>query len=143
MKTLSIRQPWAWLIVNGYKTVENRSRSLGNHTAPLLIHASTKMTFADYEACQIFMRAHEPLRSMLQFLPPASSTKFHLGGIVGMVDVKAKIENWPGIFKSESIDAAWYTGEVGYWLANPIELPFLPCKGRLGFFDVDYVGLSS
>lgn len=24
MKALSIQQPWAWLIVNGYKDVENR-----------------------------------------------------------------------------------------------------------------------
>jgi ASCH domain-containing protein len=24
MKALSVRQPWAWLIVNGYKEVENR-----------------------------------------------------------------------------------------------------------------------
>ena len=25
MKALSIRQPWAWLIVNGYKDIENRT----------------------------------------------------------------------------------------------------------------------
>ena len=27
MKALSIRQPWAWLIVNGYKDIENRTWS--------------------------------------------------------------------------------------------------------------------
>ena len=25
MRVISIRQPWAWLIVNGYKDVENRT----------------------------------------------------------------------------------------------------------------------
>lgn len=27
MKALSVRQPWAWLIVNGYKDIENRDWS--------------------------------------------------------------------------------------------------------------------
>src|SRR5438045_8559495 len=38
MKALSIRQPWAWLIVNGHKPVENRSWST-KYTGKLLIHA--------------------------------------------------------------------------------------------------------
>lgn len=143
MKTLSIRQPWAWLIVNGYKTVENRSRSLGKHTGPLLIHASAKMTIDDYDACELFIRAHEPLHSFLQFLPPHNSPKLERGGIVGQVNVKARIMNWPDLFEGESIDASWYTGEVGYWLSEPVELPFKTCKGRLGFFDVDYQGLPA
>lgn len=143
MKALSIRQPWAWLIVNGHKTVENRSRSLGDHTGPLLVHASSRMTEDDYKACEIFMLGIPRLRSMLDFLPNANSSRLHTGGIVGMVNVRAKIQNWPGIFKDDSIEAAWYTGEIGYWMENAIELPFKPCKGRLGFFEVDYLELPA
>lgn len=38
---LSIRQPWAWAILAGWKDVENRSRPFQYH-GPLFIHASTK-----------------------------------------------------------------------------------------------------
>jgi hypothetical protein len=39
MKALSIRQPWAWAIVSGLKTIENRSWQT-NYRGPLLIHAA-------------------------------------------------------------------------------------------------------
>jgi hypothetical protein len=39
LKALAVRQPWAWLIVNGFKDIENRSRRI-HHRGPLLIHAS-------------------------------------------------------------------------------------------------------
>jgi len=43
MRALSLRQPWAWLVVNGYKEIENRSRRT-NHRGALLIHASSTTT---------------------------------------------------------------------------------------------------
>lgn len=40
MKAVTIWQPWAWLIVEGIKRVENRSWSLpGSYRGPLVIHA--------------------------------------------------------------------------------------------------------
>jgi 4-hydroxy-3-methylbut-2-enyl diphosphate reductase len=54
VKALSIRQPWAWLVVNGWKNIENRERRF-SHRGPLLIHAAAWMTPADYEACRIFV----------------------------------------------------------------------------------------
>ena len=41
MKALSIQQPWAWAIVNGFKPVENRTWRT-NYTGPLLIHAGKR-----------------------------------------------------------------------------------------------------
>ena len=41
-KVLSVRQPYANLIVKGYKDVENRSRRT-NYRGLLLIHASAKV----------------------------------------------------------------------------------------------------
>jgi hypothetical protein len=38
LRALTIRQPWAWLIVNGYKDIENRSWQT-RHRGALLIHA--------------------------------------------------------------------------------------------------------
>lgn len=40
-KVLSVRQPWAWLLVNGYKTIESRTWSL-NYRGRLWIQAAKK-----------------------------------------------------------------------------------------------------
>jgi len=39
MKALSIRQPWAWLLVEGFKDIENRTWKT-NYRGSFLIHAS-------------------------------------------------------------------------------------------------------
>ncbi len=140
VKTISVRQPWAWLIVNGYKTVENRSRSLGDLCGPLLIHAGQTLTEGDYDACSLFLISH-PLIAHLGSKLPARQD-LDVGGIVGQVNVLAKIENWPGVFKDDALESAWYTGDIGYWLSHAKPLPFKKCKGKLGAFMVDYEGLE-
>jgi len=42
MKVLTVRQPWASLIVNGYKEYEFRSRKI-NYRGKILIHAGLNM----------------------------------------------------------------------------------------------------
>jgi hypothetical protein len=42
LPALSVRQPWAWLIVNGLKDIENRPRRT-LHRGPLLIHAGLNL----------------------------------------------------------------------------------------------------
>lgn len=40
MRILTVRQPWAWAIIHGGKTVENRSRNIaGSYRGPVAIHA--------------------------------------------------------------------------------------------------------
>lgn len=41
MKTLTVRQPWAWAIARGHKLIENRPK-LTNHRGPLAIHSGLK-----------------------------------------------------------------------------------------------------
>lgn len=135
MKALSIRQPWAWLIVNGHKTIENRTRSLGMPTGPLLIHASQSMTNNDYLSCLKFLNDRPKLAYIAALIPEQKDLL--CGGIVGMVNVNCKIEFWPGVFEETSLESQWYTGQVGYWFLNAKPLPFKPCKGQLGFFEVE------
>ena len=132
MKALSIRQPWAWLVVSGYKTIENRSRSLGDHSGPLLIHASKSFAAKDFVACFNWLSEHPALSHMALLLPSPRILRF--GGIVGQVNVVAKIVNIP--MDLMSLDT-WYTGEVGYVLKDAKKLPFKLCKGQLGFFEVE------
>jgi len=61
LRALSVRQPWAWAIVQGLKPWENRSRRF-NYRGPVLIHAS-KTVATDYqEACLLIERlsGHRP-----------------------------------------------------------------------------------
>ena len=48
MKVIVIRQPWAWLIVNGIKDIENRSWRT-RYRGPLLIQASARKPAAGME----------------------------------------------------------------------------------------------
>jgi hypothetical protein len=52
VKALSIRQPWAWLIVNGQKDIENRCWKT-HFRGKIYVHAAKGMTRGDYLACEI------------------------------------------------------------------------------------------
>lgn len=138
MKALSIRQPWAWLIVNGHKTIENRERSIGSYFGPLLIHASKRASKEDWQACYLFVQSNPPLAHLCGHIP--LNTELDHGGIVGRVNVVCKLTNGEDFLCPDSLTAAWYTGDVGYYMCDAKPLPFHPCKGQLGFFNVDWPG---
>src|SRR5438128_12301732 len=81
LRVLSRRQPWAWLVVNGYKDIENRSWRT-NHRGPLLIHASSTLTDFTPEKLDEIERKHGVR------VPKDAET----GGIVGVVDVVDCVE---------------------------------------------------
>ena len=117
MKALVIRQPWAALIVAGYKDIENRSWPT-RHRGPLLIQSSQRTPPRELEE-GIEFAARQGIVVEPQTL--------QYGGIIGMVDVMDCV--------SES-DSPWFFGPIGWRLKNPRPLPFLPHTGRLGLFDV-------
>jgi hypothetical protein len=44
MRVLTVRQPWAWAIINGGKDVENRTRNIaGAYRGPVAIHAAARL----------------------------------------------------------------------------------------------------
>jgi ASCH domain len=116
MKVIVIRQPWAWLIVNGFKDIENRSWET-RYRGPLLIQASAHRS--SKEKMQEF-RTYARRRKVE--LPE----EFDLGGIVGMV----RLDDC--VYKSRS---KWFEGPVGWVLSKPKRLPFVPLKGQLNLFD--------
>lgn len=130
MIALSIRQPWAWLIVNGFKDIENRTWKFEpKFRGKLLIHASASMTRDEYEDC--LNTCHEI--SKIQPFPYGTKLPafedLQRGGIVGIANLTEVVR------KSES---PWFFGTLGFVLKDPSPLPFMACKGQLGFFDVDY-----
>lgn len=116
MKALSIRQPWAWLIVQGIKPVENRTW----HTAErgqLLIHAGLQF---DQQGLDSVLASFPELASRL---PKA----YDLGGIVGVANLVDCVTSHP---------SRWFTGPHGLVLADARPLPFRPWRGELGLFNV-------
>lgn len=118
---LSIRQPWAWLILNAGKDIENRTWPT-HFRGWFFIHAAKGMTMEEYYSVKLWLptigkgdvAARMPDRNQLE-----------RGGIVGM----AKLGNCVN-----GSDSPWFCGPYGFVLDEVMPLPFRPCKGALGFF---------
>lgn len=122
MKALSIRQPWAWLIVNGHKTIENRTWKT-THRGPVLIHASKTPDLTADEMAAYRRAAWEECGVVI----PAD---LPLGGIVGMADLV------DCTLTPDDPDSWHEPGCYAFILRSPQPMPFRPMKGRLHFFDV-------
>ncbi len=119
---LSVRQPWAWMIIHGDKDIENRTWRT-RVRGPVLIHASGSCTRREYEEASGF--AFWCIGGAIWDNYP----KFeHLqrGGIVGQVEIVDCV--------SDS-DSPWFVGPYGFVLRNPVALPWRPMRGKLGFFE--------
>jgi hypothetical protein len=108
MKILSLKQPWAALIVHGFKDIENRSWST-RYRGPVLIHASQRQDRITVD--EIERRFGVRLNGDLL-----------LGGIVGITEIIDCVRPHP---------SQWYfPGCHAFILANSRPLPFVPWKGR-------------
>lgn len=114
MKALSIQQPWAWCIINAGKDIENRKWKT-KFRGRVLVHASSHIDLDDIQHL-----LDKGIR-----LP----SRFEAGGIVGSIEIVDCVD------KS---DSKWFLGPNGLVLRNPIALPFMPLKGKLGLFEVPY-----
>lgn len=128
MKALSIRQPWAWLILNGGKDIENRAWKT-NFRGRVLVHAAKGITRAEYDSIQAgcFPRGH----FNTNFFP--AFELLERGGIIGSVEITDCVTQ---------SGSPWFFGPFGFVLTNSKPLPFIPLKGQLGFFEVDHALLN-
>jgi hypothetical protein len=119
MKAISIKQPWAWLIVNGYKNIENRSWKT-DYRGKLLIHASKQIDYTGYS------------RVIKNFFPdvpiPLDSKDFNVGGIVGEVYLADIVRDSP---------SRWAEHGLYHWkVENAKQVPFIQCNGKLSLWNV-------
>lgn len=128
MKAISIRAPWAYLILLGFKPVENRSWP-SKYRGPLLIHVSKRYDiegekfleerkdFQD-DMNKYFMFAN---RIVLSGLP-------HMGVIAGQVNMVDCVT---------AHQSPYFFGDYGHVYERPeiFKAP-IPYKGKLGIFDV-------
>lgn len=145
MYCLFVRQPWAWMIIRPdlrgadtralagmlgeIKNIENRNRPT-NIRGETLIGASKTCTEDEWEAAYSFVRTIYP--KLAYRIPRPKHLQF--GGIIGSVVITNCVEYHT---------SNWFCGKYGYVLAGATPLPFMPCKGQRGFFEVDYTPTAS
>lgn len=122
MKCLSVSQPFADLIVTGKKTIELRKWNT-NFRGEFLVHSPLKVRTKDCKRLKI-------------------SKKSVTGAIIGKVEIinvkkynsKSEIKS---DFKKHLASTDFLDRKYGFVLKNPkpFRIP-VPCKGKLGFFDV-------
>jgi len=127
MKILSIRQPWAWLIVAGHKDIENR-KWYTNHRGPLLIHASKAMDPEDFPMQRKWV-------NQSGIVIPEDLPRGAIVGAATLTDVwdKKKFER-PGI--------RWFEGPYGFKMEDAVEFAEpIPWRGQLGIREASDANL--
>ena len=145
MKALSLRQPWAWAVVHGGKTIENRRWST-RFRGRFLIHAAKGMTREEYEDAREFC---EDVGGITYEMPAHDSPEIHRGGIVGAATLTDCVpprpefmsigvkHHYPPYPCGDDFQWRWHMREqYGFVLANVVPIVFAPWKGELGFFEV-------
>lgn len=128
MKALSIRQPWAWLIVHGGKDIENRTWST-RYRGPVLIHAAKGMTNTEWSDAWAF--AHGTGASVKALAAGVTRDTIERGGFIGIAD----LTDCRG--PAQAHQSRWHMqGCFGFLLANVRSIPLTPYRGALGLFDV-------
>jgi hypothetical protein len=121
MKALTIKQPWATLIMHHGKDVENRNWG-SSFRGQVAITSSVTSTDYDYE------NAMELMEMLGKPFPRCSAETIPRGCILGTVEVYDCVK--------ES-DSPWFFGEYGFLLRDPRPLAVpIPIKGKLGFWDL-------
>ena len=133
MKTLSIRQPWASLIIKGFKNVENRSWRTSIR-GEIAVHASASKAEDDWEDAIITVAVIRAiaLSEAKEWLIKTIGEfdKLPRGVILGTVEItdckRERTSPW-------HLEENW-----GFYLQNPKEIKKpIPAKGKLGFWDFD------
>ena len=123
MKVISIRQPWAWLIIHAGKDIENRDWCT-NYRGPVAIHASKFVpTRAEISEIELAMKVR--IRRI----------ELRYGGIIGTAEITDCVSEHA---------SPWFFGGYGFVLVAARPVRFHPLVGKLGIFDApgyvpDYV----
>ncbi len=119
IKTLSVKQPWAWAIANGFKTIETR-KWCPNHRGDILVVASLK-----------------PDKLLLDWLISQRG-----------IDIMGEIQYGKAIAIAELVECRLmtradeahalcptYHGAFAWVLRNVRKIEPYPVKGRLGLYE--------
>jgi hypothetical protein len=128
MHALSLKQPWATLLVHGLKTIEVRRWATARR-GPVLIHAAR----VPDERPEAWARVPRELHPKARLL----------GGIIGVGELTGcvtyrNVQAFAADFSRHLNDASWFQGPVvyGFSFADLSVRPFRPFPGWMRFFPV-------
>ena len=127
MKAISVRQPWADLIISGSKTIEIRKLRT-KYRGTLLIHA------ARIRGTHEFVRAKVDVKSIDDYPQQA------IIGLVTLVDVIPLNEKlWTELKEKHLLPGKWSSFEHKYaWIIeNPVRLKPIPFIGYPAIYTVN------
>lgn len=136
MLCISLKQPWAQLVVLGLKTFETRSWR-ARYKGRLAIQASKTV-----EAFSKQLLDHEPFRSALAAHGFDAWEKLPRQAILGTVELVDYCEAEQLLHEHKVSDADrafgdFRPGRWGWLLRNPRRLPVpIPCRGKLSLFPL-------
>lgn len=138
VRTLSIRQPYAHLIAEGLKAVENRSW-ITRHRGPLAIHAAVTMSCREHAVAERYGLAVDELTR------GAVIAVAELVDIEPSASVRARsFKGWGWRRDGERIVVGTHeriAGDVGMgfvWLLGDVQrIEPVPARGTLGLFHVE------
>ena len=138
---LSVRQPWASLLVHGIKSIENRTWPCAIR-GPLLIHAGRTWKEDEESAYrELLQRAIDRGEGMPTWRQDVLSlSRSFIGGLVGIVRIVSCVsrKQWDedGLPYYNGWDE-WFTGPYGLACRDARAFPrIVPYKGRQGIFRV-------
>jgi len=124
MKTITIKQPWAYLICSGIKDIENRTWNT-KFRGKVLIHASARLAVPDNKIISLF--TDEQLNEIE--LSEVAVIPYNTSAIIGSVDIVDCVKNHSSV---------WAEKDCYNWvLENPVlfENPIENVKGKLSFWE--------
>jgi hypothetical protein len=144
MKTITIKQPWASLIIDGAKDIENRSWQT-KFRGRVLVHAAAKNAGNYFDLLNANQKNYYMGYRVKKGYSPIKDLFLNNGCIIGSIEIVDCVINHESVWadKSEGVIAGntFYHKEkdklIWNWvLANPIKFPEpIATKGKLSFWD--------
>ncbi len=124
MKAITVRQPWAWLLIHGGKDIENREwRS--SYRGPIAIHAARGLTREEWRDCFDYVASFDP--DLARRIPAFASLM--RGAVLGTMTMTGCVTD---------SNSPWFQGTYGFVLkdARPFKYPIF-VRGALNLWEVD------
>jgi hypothetical protein len=145
VKALTLTEPYATLVLYGWKRYETRSWQT-SHRGPLAIHAaSTYNGVGGKRAFEALVAdLHPGLVARLEQL--ANPIQFELGRLIGVTWVEncVPVEEVRDVIQASDEEFDWWEADVGNYgdgryaweLRDPVGFPSIPWKGHQGLWNV-------
>ena len=132
VKIISVRQPWAWLIVAGHKDIENRTWRT-SYRGRLLVHASLATEPDDFPV------QREWIENWTGIVIPEDLPR---GAIVGSATLTDVLDLYAPA--GRLCFSPWFEGPYGFEMADAVEFAEpIPFRGQLGIYNGSDAGLTS